>query len=1188
MPDVGFAFGFGAKDVGMGHAFSNAKKGMDDMVDGIDEISDASDKKKNGIFDMLAAMRTFSLSHISGQIQDLTGETGNLVNGLEATAVAADQALAPLLARLGKAPGEARKLTGEITGMANAMNRDASSIGETFSAMDQAPKAVQDVFKAMGLDLKGLVKTTEAVGVNAEDLVGSFGDLTLSWGLSAEQAAKLTDDIIGIGQASKMGTIGISNLKDTMSAVDEAFVASGISRTPETISKAITSVQKLAGAFKHGIGGTASESMSLATKMFTAFAGEAKAAHNVSIGLSTEFGSLTQSLMEVGKEFIGEGTIMEAMAKSAEDPVGAMLDLNTAFADAVKSGRMSKTQLDRLEAGFGNVDTQMAFLLTNTTSGTKALQDMANMAPSAEGALKKVGEQGFRTGRTLADQLSFAAEVFETKFRKIGRKDVREFVGSQKRAYKALGKDIQKLGKDKVWGPFVKAISVTAQSGLQGLMHSLGITNDATIKFGLGLRFAAGQAGETLKAISPVMESLTGFIAIGGALGTTSFGEAMFAKIGAGLSTIAAPFKAVFGFGKKLLMFLPTLVASVVGWPITIAAGIVAGLAALFYFAPEVKEWIFDLGEKIWGWIKTGWGKLVKIGEAIAEWWSGIDMGKIVASASVALLDIGRKLGEVAGKLWDKALDVGKVVVDWWRNLDFGKTSKGIWESMVELKNRAIVRIKEIWAAAAPLTDAISSWWKNIDWQKLWSDIKSFAKTLWATCVTILETQWKAIKNVATFISDWWNGIDWHQVGQDVHHFASTLLGLVKKGIKIAWNSILVLAGIVGEWLSGVDWNNVMNKVSQFGQDLVGVIWDGIKIAWNAAVDFGAFIFDVLLGEEKAGEFDSTNEEMEKLGTEGGDKFVGGIKDAFGGIFGWFGDQFSQLGKELGMFWEDNVSRPMSKWTESLKVGIKEWFERKLILPLQEMYYETQVWWEKLWGDSKKQAAAQEELTEVRSRLAKLNEQGWAKGFEDENSAIQKGTNKQRQILLDLGEEFKNKKFKLSDLLTVGSEAETLARSKGMFSPLHKAAQGQLGDLERLVGDSAQKVVDYYPQSPPKNPQSPFHQLPDAGAGIAAQLNKGFEDGLGKVNPMLVNIAGMTVPGAQQIPVRSPPVGMGTAGAKKGVGFDPADLSRVDTGTGEIVRAVYNQTRVIVQIHDLLNDAMNAMQPRKSMIVTAG
>lgn len=508
---VGMAFGFGAKDDGAEAAFDRTGENLEKLNNMLEDQSKVA--RKSFLPKFMQRLTQFNIGTMASNMQALTGDTNRLTNGIEAFGVQAEQAVRPVLARMGLIGEGARKATREISGLAYSLNTDAASVAESYSAIEDTSGATKEAIEAFDLTLKDHVKIMNVTGQSTEEFTSIIGDLAASWGLAPEQSKELIDSVVGIGQASGIGVQGLLKMKSSLAVMDQAFAASQLPRTPEMIQKINVSLVKLAGAFRKGVGDSAEDAMANAQAAFGAFAGELKTAEEMRKGLVDNYGEMTQKLAEVMGGYEGA---LEVITVGAQDPLKAMTILNEKFAEGAKSlDPFERARFGRLQSELAQIAPNVAFLTTNVDSGTKALEEMSNMAVKTSGSFKKLGE-GYRAGITLAESLERAKESFETMVRSIARADVRKFVKNQRQAYKEVGREWKSMAKDQesIAGQALKWISAFDQLGIQGIFmqaaKAFGMkeTKQAQ-KFGIQIGYMVDKANQLAGEFQPLVSMIS-------------------------------------------------------------------------------------------------------------------------------------------------------------------------------------------------------------------------------------------------------------------------------------------------------------------------------------------------------------------------------------------------------------------------------------------------------------------------------------------------------------------------------------------------------------------------------------------------------------------------------------------------------------------------------------------------------
>jgi|GEM_PF-3553484 len=526
---LGAAFGFGARDVGLSAAMSSATKNLDKVNNLLDEQNKKGGKSGKVWGKIGEKVKQFNVASIASNVRELTGETGNLSNGLESMAVSYAQSAKPIIASMSLTGKEAKKMTSRAVGMAIGLNTSADAVAETFKAIHDAGAPAKAAIDAMGLSEKDWVKVTQTTGVTMQDYAGIMGDMVASWGASDKQAGDMVNNIMAIGKAAKVGTSAIKGAKTQLDALDAIFeqLPPSMARTSGEVQSLMESTYKLAGAFKE-MGETEEQATALGqdtAKMFAeqavrieklyAYGGEGALADSPLFKFLTQLGVTSDE----AKDIIMDGS---------KDVVGGVQKINNIFS---KMGGDKTPQvqyaLGELNKAMGSSAAGLGWLASNTDTGTSALEKMSNMSVKGKDALKKYGNQAYSSGRTLQEAFDLAKEGFETQVRSIARANVRGLVGNQMKAYREVGKELKSLGSDETWGPLMNAVSIFDQMGTRGVFlafgEQLGLNAKEASKMGVKFDFVFDKIKDVGGAMAPLMETMGMFgplgIAAGGIVG---------------------------------------------------------------------------------------------------------------------------------------------------------------------------------------------------------------------------------------------------------------------------------------------------------------------------------------------------------------------------------------------------------------------------------------------------------------------------------------------------------------------------------------------------------------------------------------------------------------------------------------------------------------------------------------------
>lgn len=626
---AGMVVGFAGEDQGLESAFDRTAENLEEMNEMLEEQSEIS--KKSFLPKLMKRLTQFSIGNMANQMSSLAGDSNRLTNNIEAFGVQASATVKPMLAEMGMFGKEASKVIGKISGIAYATNLDAGTITGSFKALHEASSGAKDALDEFDLSLKDHAKIEAVTGMNTQNLVNILGDLTDSWGMSAKGSKELVDQMVALGQESGLGAQGLATMGENLEAIDVAFAKSQIPKTPEMIAGINTSLVKLGGAFREGLGVGPEEAMQQARGVFAAFAQEVQTAEEaVSKGLAPTYGELTTALAEV---YGSEEKALAALERGTKDPLALMAELNEQFA---KMSAADPTYFGRLQSRLADIAPNMAFLVTNTDKGTKALSDMSNMTVKAEGAFKRLRE-GHSAGITLAESLERSKEAFETTIRSIARADVRGFVAKQRKAYAEVGKEWKAAAKEGgVFGKTIEYISSFDQLGIQGIFSQigkdLGFNTKGAQKFGIQTGYLVDKANQLAGEFQPIV-SMMSMLGPFGTLGVAGGIAAWFTLDSADQKNVLGSwYEPIKGAMDKVEDIWKKWAPKIIGmwnnkiWP-AVSDGwnkkVVPALTKFWHesFVPMLKENAPKIGAAIWDALKWAWEQVTEnlgVGGSIA------------------------------------------------------------------------------------------------------------------------------------------------------------------------------------------------------------------------------------------------------------------------------------------------------------------------------------------------------------------------------------------------------------------------------------------------------------------------------------------------------------------------------------------------------------------------------------------
>lgn len=459
---------------------------------------------------------SFNLASIAANMKNLTGETGNLTNSLEATMVSMQQTTKPIIAQLNISSKEMARINSRAASTAYAMNTDAGAVAETMVSLKTANEGAKKSLDALNMSEKDWVKVVQTTQMPMSDYTAILGDMTASWNAAPKDAAAMIDNMMAIGKAAGVGTLALKSTKGTLDSLSDTFksLPPGFSRTGSEIQSLVESTGYLAGALRD-MGQAPEDAMtaaSAAAKMF--------AEQSVIITKAFQIGGPNADLSGSGlftylnSLGIGSDQVKAIVDLGSRDAVAGMKAINDLYSQVGQSKVTSaQAVLSGLGEELGQGASALAFLAKSTDFGTDALDKFAKMAIKGDGAIKKYGDDAYSSGLTLQDSFDRAKLAFDTTIRSISRGDVRKLVREQIKGMKEAGKDLAEMGKS---SSVVKTLSMYKQMGMGGVFASLAESSGIGAKN--ATRFGA-KAGLVVDTVSQLGSELAPIAQMFGMLG---------------------------------------------------------------------------------------------------------------------------------------------------------------------------------------------------------------------------------------------------------------------------------------------------------------------------------------------------------------------------------------------------------------------------------------------------------------------------------------------------------------------------------------------------------------------------------------------------------------------------------------------------------------------------------------------
>lgn len=537
MAKLGFTFGFGARDDGMGRAMSSAFDSLTKINGALNQQNRmARGSKLGSSLKGLAkgaasaavgtarmgaglvgafgrgsqnAINRFNLASMAQNIRGLTQDSGNLSLSMESIGASYAQQAKPALAMMGVTGKRLKQLTSQAAGMAYGLNVGVETVVKTMGTLETATGGTREFFDGLKMGTKDLVKLAEVSGMATDQLGQLGGDLVASWGFSGTQAKQTLEYMVAMGNEGGVGAKMFAQMGDQMGGLNE-ILAQQVARhmrSADEIDKMLRSSVRLAGAYA-SMGLSQEEAAKAATATSNKFVEWQVAIERNRDGL----GDMPDIFTDLAAVIGDTQKATDLIALGSQDSSAAMAQFATYMQQARDSGRtIDSSVLGNLTKSFGEAGNNAVYLALSTDKGAAGLTKMATATVKADGALKDLAKSQ-SSGRTLQEGLDMAKEAFQMRIRSVTRPEVRGLVNQEIQSYREMGKEIKKLSSDATWGPLVQAYSIFDQMGAKGVMlhfgKQLGLDTKQAQKFGIGLDLAMDAVSKVQQGIAPIMETL--------------------------------------------------------------------------------------------------------------------------------------------------------------------------------------------------------------------------------------------------------------------------------------------------------------------------------------------------------------------------------------------------------------------------------------------------------------------------------------------------------------------------------------------------------------------------------------------------------------------------------------------------------------------------------------------------------
>jgi hypothetical protein len=694
----------------------------------------------------LSALSFEKLDALNDKMHSITTSGMNLTSSLDARFQQMDISSRKMGVGLGKSFKDIQKFSKANTQLSMALGISAEEAGKANAAFDYLDKTsgsfnetVADAFKDLGLSTaKDVAKFADAMQIDPYEFTYGLTQMQKQLGLTKEGVTGILGSLqqYGAETGDVAGAIKkMAGLQEHLAKAQSVFKldAKGV----QTYAQGITS---LGLAFQRGgVADGFAMSQELSEKIVQAGGDFSKMISGVGnlpdmitklgvTGLNTD--KIFASMQQGPAAFAGEIAKMAEAARAQGKDIGpAMTFIKNQLSDTLGEGFI--TELTRIA---GNDKVRKTFL---TALDPKAIEAGAANGVKALGEVKKA----FRDSRTTAELFDQQVELFENRFRGLGKRTDAQFLKDSQKGFNDFGNVLAHVSKE--GGPMGTLVQKMAEVQKFGATALLPPDMAAQVT-------AFGSAAEKLAGPLAKLKSL-GLLSPLGAL------AAIVAVLGSRFISLYSQTKdagkALELLGLEVLNFvkvtLPNKIKAGVKFVADAARRLLVGGFGLGAQGARNAGIGMEIVKAIFDGIKSAWNFVI---EGMKGLWAGLTGGMIDPSNDA------QAIGGALGMMLRKAFDVAKTFIvgylrQWWANMTAIATdpSKTLGQKIGEgIKESLPLAIGGGLIALSPIGGVLAKSFKLVLdvvllLYRVFGGFIRFLPTLWSglsTLWTVLETVW--------------------------------------------------------------------------------------------------------------------------------------------------------------------------------------------------------------------------------------------------------------------------------------------------------------------------------------------------------------------------------------------------------------------------------------------------------------
>ena len=466
---LGLGFLFGAKDEGAIRMTEDIGEGMENMTRAVRETGQESvGVQRLGNF--INALNLSQLTRVSGALEGLAERAGALSGEISSTSLESHgaqfaQEYRAATAGLGEYRGEVDAVRGQISSLSFSLGVGSEGMLNYATSVARAGRSVEDY----GLSMRDIAGLEQAGITNGQELARTMTELDIGFGLGADGAARLTNEIVAIGTRVGSGREALGQMRQAVEAASAAIV-----RLPEgveaSVDDSVRSMTFLAAGAQRILGGTFEDAMQGAVGAFNSIAEARQQLGGVFTGMSSDFPELATGMARAFGSVEGS---LNAMMTTPDQFVMEMQRLYATL-DPATAARFQQEVLNRLPDSIN-------YMIQAGEEGRAAMEEITQPLGDVENAVSDMAQGASGSTRTFAEAMDLLNERFQHQMNSM----VRSFPGyqnfernvlqRQRESYERLGGAIRNLASKQTGiGALTRTFMAFRRGGFQGLMIAMG------------------------------------------------------------------------------------------------------------------------------------------------------------------------------------------------------------------------------------------------------------------------------------------------------------------------------------------------------------------------------------------------------------------------------------------------------------------------------------------------------------------------------------------------------------------------------------------------------------------------------------------------------------------------------------------------------------------------------------------